>query len=277
MRDSLKEQSADVNGVWQDLRGVKALGVDARSGVQVIARAARILRSLEGESQGLSLSEIAERVGLARSTVHRIVTALEAERFVVYAANRVRVRLGPGLASLAASARRELRVELHPYLQKLSSQVQETVDLAVLDGDRVYFIDQIPAPHRLSAVSSVGASFPIHCTANGKALLATLPDVQVLQTLPRRLERLTPNTITRRDDLLAQLAEVRQTGIAFDREEHTTGIAAIGSVVGDGLGTLAAVTIPMPAQRFYGNEERLAGILRSACEEMTRIIGTQAR
>src|SRR5262249_54534880 len=79
------------------------------------------------------------------------------------------------------------------------------------------------------------------------------------------------------DDLLAQLAEVRRTGIAFDREEHTTGIAAIGSVVGDGLGTLAAVTIPMPAQRFYGNEERLAGILRPACEEMTRIIGTQTR
>src|SRR5262249_16230518 len=148
MRDSVKERSADVNGVWQDLRGVKALGDDARSGVQVIARAARILRSAEGECQGLSLSETAGRVGLARSTVHRIVTALEAERFVVYAANRVRVRLGPGLASLAASARRELRVELHPYLQKLSSQVQETVDLAVLDGDRVYFIDQIPPPHR---------------------------------------------------------------------------------------------------------------------------------
>src|SRR5262245_50113530 len=198
-----------------------------RTGVQVIARAASIMRALEGESLGLSLSELAERVGLARSTVHRIVTALEAERFVAYAANRVRVRLGPGLASLAASARRELRVELHPYLQKLSSQVQETVDLAVLDGDRVYFIDQIPAPHRLSAVSAVGASFPVHCTANGKALLAMLPDDQVLQILPRRLERLTPSTITRRDDLLAQLAEVRRTGIAYDREAHPTGMGAV--------------------------------------------------
>ena len=240
--------------------------------MQVIERAARILHALKGHPDGLSLSQIAEQAGLARSTVHRLVTALEAERFVVAASPNGRVRLGPALASLAVSAGPDLAQEIHPFLTRLSRDLNETVDLAVLEHDHVLFIDQVAARRRLRAVSAVGASFPVHCTANGKALLSALPTDQVVQLLPARLERLTPTTITGRGQLLDELERIRVEGVAFDREEHTPGICAVGAVVRDASGRLAAVTVPLPAQRFYGNEEALVGPIRRTCKEIERVL-----
>ena len=248
--------------------------LDGRSGVQVIERAARILRELaEHPEDGLSLSQIAGRVGLARSTVHRLVSALEAERFVVAASPNGRVKLGPGLASLAVAAAPDLAREIHPYLARLSREVNETVDLGVLQHDHVLFIDQVAAPRRLRAVSAVGAVFPAHAPAPGKALLATLPHEQVVRLLPARLDSLTPNTITDRAALLDELDQVRRDGIAYDREEHTLGICAVGCVVRDASGRVAAISVPLPAQRFYGHEHELGRVLIATCEEITEALG----
>jgi DNA-binding IclR family transcriptional regulator len=246
---------------------------ESRSSVQVIERAARILRALaDHPDDGLSLAQIAERVDLARSTVHRLVTALEAERFVVAASPNGRVKLGPGLASLAVSAAPDLAREIHPFIARLSQEVNETVDLGVLQHDHVLFVDQVAAPRRLRAVSAVGTVFPAHAPANGKALLATLGDDQLLRLLPARLEELTPNTITDRGALLDELARVRREGIAYDREEHTVGICGVGAVVRDGAGRVASISVPLPAQRFYGNEARLSAVLLRTCEEITETL-----
>jgi DNA-binding IclR family transcriptional regulator len=242
-------------------------------GVQVIARAAQILRALDGESNGLSLSQLSERLSLPRSTVHRVVSALAAEGFLVAASPHGRVRLGPELARLALGSRRELRQELRPFLQRLFDDLNETVDCAVLDGDHLRFIDQIAAPHRLRAVSSVGATFPLHCTANGKALLAELAADEVARVLPTRLRRFTPATLTSRAELMAELESVRASRVAFDREEHTTGISAAGIAVRDPFGALAAISVPMPTQRFEGREAEIGAALRRARGEILRALG----
>jgi len=221
---------------------------------------------------GLSLSQIADRIGLARSTVHRLVGALEAERFVIAASPNGRVKLGPGLASLAVAAAPDLVREVHPFLTRLSRELNEAVDLAVLQHDHVLFIDQVAAPRRLQAVSAVGASFPAHCPANGKALLAALTDEQLVQLLPPRLEQLTPHTITDRGALLAELRKVQERGVAFDREEHTIGICGLGALIRDGSGRVASISVPLPAQRFYGNEERLAPVLLATCRVVTEAL-----
>jgi len=173
-----------------------AVGKTERNGVQVIQRAVAILLSLRGEHDGLSLAQIAVRVDLARSTVHRLVAALEQEHFVVAASPKGRFRLGPALASLAMSASRDLALVIHPFLADLSRELNETVDLAVLEHDHVLFIDQVAAARRLRAVSSTGSVFPAYCTANGKALLACLNEEELRHLLPERLEPMTPNTIT---------------------------------------------------------------------------------
>jgi len=255
------------------MMGSEAVSTAERNGVQVIHRAAAILSALRGEPDGLSLSQIAERVGLARSTVHRLVAALEQERYVVAATHSRGFRLGPALATLAWGAAHDVTAVIHPYLVQLSHELNETVDLAVLEHDHVVFVDQVPAAaRRLRAASSVGAVFPVHCTANGKALLARLPDERVEQLLPPKLERLTPRTITTLPVLLLELDGVRRDGFAIDREEHTHGICAVGAALETHGGPLAAVTVPLPAQRFAGNEAHLVAALTRTRDAINEVL-----
>src|ERR671936_68805 len=182
-------------------------------GIQVIERAAEVLRALYGEPRGLSLSQISERVGLPRSTVQRLVSALVRERLLTAASPNGRVRLGPELTRLANS-RRELSEDVRPYMERLYREFDETVVCSVIEGDVQRCIDQIAAPHRLRTEFPVGANLPLYCTANGKALLSTLTDDEIAELLPARLKRLTPSTITSRAKLLTELASIRKAGVA---------------------------------------------------------------
>lgn len=240
------------------------------SNIQVISRAAKILRALREHPKGLSLSQIAKEVNLARSTVQRIVTTLEQEHFVAAASATSGIRLGPEIAMLAAAVHSDLREEIRPFLIQLSNLVNETVDLSVLDNQKVLFVDQIIAAHPLQATSQPGASFPLHCTANGKAILASLPKLEVEKLLPEDLEQYNEKTITNREELLRELEVVRKEGVAFTREEHIHGICAVGAVVFDSRGNLSAVSIPVPSTRFYGNEEKLATALLKTCQSINQ-------
>lgn len=247
----------------------------ATGGIQVIARAAEILRLLQAAPGGLSQAEISERIGLARSTVHRILGALESEGLVASGGPRARFRLGPEIPRLAEAARHALVVDMRPYLEQLSRELHETVDLSVLERDHVTFVDQVVAPRRLRAVSAIGASFPAYSSANGKALLAELDDAALTRILPDHLEPLTANTVRTRTALIGQLAEIRRTGIAVDREEHTEGISAVGAVVHGTWGT-AALSVPMPTQRFTGREDELAAALRDAITHIESVFADSA-
>ncbi len=179
-----------------------------RNGVQVVARVGDVLRALAAAPDGLSLSELALAAGMPKSTVHRLVSALEREEFVTPA--RVgKIHLGRGIARLGAATRDSLRDQIRPFLLRLHQELEETVDLSVRDGANARFIDHIPAPHRLRAVSAVGAAFPLHCTANGKALLAAMPEEELDAVLPARLPAHTPNTIAARKELREELERVR--------------------------------------------------------------------
>jgi len=218
--------------------------------VQVIARAATILRALEDESAGLSLGQIAQRVNLARSTVQRIVAALECEKLVIAATPNGRVRLGPAILRLAASVRSDFTAAARPFLEQLSNELHETVDLSTVKKDHLVFIDQVIGSQRLRTVSAVGETFPLHCTANGKAYLAQLTDLGIEKLIGRSYEVRTPKTLTRLDTLLEDLKTARRLGVAFDREEHTLGICAVGVALRDPLGNAVAISVPVPSQRF---------------------------
>jgi DNA-binding IclR family transcriptional regulator len=229
-----------------------------KSQVQVIARAAAILRALEEQPAGLSLGQIAQRVALARSTVQRIVAALAAEKLLIAASPTGRVRLGPTILRLAASARTDFVAIARPFLVKLSNELGETVDLATIRKDHLIFIDQVIGSQRLRAVSAIGETFPLYCTANGKAYLAQLDEVAVARLIGTSFERRTANTVTRLNDLLKELKVIRKSAVAFDHEEHTPGICAAGVVLRDLLGNDLAISVPVPAQRFYEREKLIA-------------------
>jgi DNA-binding IclR family transcriptional regulator len=244
----------------------------SHTGIQVVARVAHILRALENEPQGLSLSQLAKRVGLPRSSTHRIVSALTTEGLLAAASPNGRVMLGPEIGRLAAG-RREFWRELRPYMERLFYSLGETVDCSVLDGDHARFVDQIAGRHRLRAVSVVGSSFPLHSTANGKAILAELNSDELARLLPGRLKRFTDNTITSPAVLMRELEQIREAGIAFDHEEHSTGISAAGIALRDPSGDFAALTVPMPTQRFVGHEEEVAKALLEVRRDVEATFG----
>jgi DNA-binding IclR family transcriptional regulator len=244
-----------------------------KSQVQVIARAASILRALEDQPAGLSLGQIAQRVNLARSTVQRIVAALEAEKLLIAASPTARVRLGPTILRLATSVQTDFVSIARPFLVKLSNELRETVDLAAAKRDSLVFIDQVIGSHRLRTVSAVGETFPLACTANGKAYLAQLDDAAIEGLIGRTYEARTPKSARTLEQLLEDLKTVRRTGVAFDREEHTLGICAAGVALRDLVGNYVAISVPVPSQRFYDHQgfiaERLLATRRALESHLT--------
>jgi DNA-binding IclR family transcriptional regulator len=235
----------------------------ADGGMQVITRAAAILGALaEPEGGGRSLAQLAAQTGLPKTTVHRICAALEQVGYVHTEAESGRRELGASLLRLAVVGRRDLVSLLEPSLERLSMDLNETVDLAVLDGGNVLFVAQHPAPQRaLMAIARVGAHFPAYTLASGKALLARLSREEVLRRLPRRLEPTLGGRPRTREALLRELAEVRATGLAYEREEMRHGICAVAVAVTDVDGRSASIAVPMPAARFAEAEERVAAEL----------------
>jgi DNA-binding IclR family transcriptional regulator len=241
-------------------------------GVQVIARAASILRVLEERPEGLTLAEIARKVDLARSTVQRIITALAAEDFVIEAQPGRGTRIGPGLARIAASLASNLTELLHAQLVALSEEFGETVDLSILSGGSAVFIDQIPGRQRLVALSAVGQRFPLHCTANGKAMLACYPHKQAAAFVDKSVELHANHPLADRAKLLREIETARRKHLAFDLGEHDPGIGAIGVAVFDSFGCPVAVSIPVPWSRFADRRKDLAKALTRFRHEMGAVV-----
>jgi len=239
----------------------------------VIARAATVLRVVASDGP-VGLAELAREARLPKSSAHRIVRALEREDLLAPEIDG-RIAIGPGWMRLAGRGP-SLEKLVRPCLERLQAELAETVDLSVLDGASARFVDQLPAPRRLRAVSAVGDSFPLHCTANGKALLAAMPEAEAMALLPRRLEALTTQTITRRADLREELERVRAEGVAFDREEHTEGISAVAACVFDGDRAVGAISVPAPTTRFEPSAARYTRRVRAATKAASERISVAA-
>jgi DNA-binding IclR family transcriptional regulator len=240
-----------------------------RQGIQVIARMASLLRALEDRPDGLSLGELARLVELPRSTVQRIVDALNKEGFVIAASNSSGVRLGPALLALATSTRFHIAEIARQSLEDLAKECGETVDLSLIDQDKMVFVDQVAGTHRLTAVSAVGRSFSLHSSANGKAVLAAMSDDEIAKLKRRmRLTAVTPSTITSWDRLEQEIQIIRADGFAYDFEENSQGICAVAAAVRSASGELGAISIPAPTQRFNETKQELSLALLKHCRRL---------
>ncbi len=227
-------------------------------GVQAIARAAAVLRALGPEA--LSLGALARATSLPRSTVQRIVEALATEGFVEVGEGGVRP--GWGLRRLAAAAQSNIAALVRPGLEALFEHTRESVDLSTGHGREVAFLDRIISDQELRVVPIADRPRPLHAMANGKAILACMSDAQVVRLIGGKAARLTAATKTAMPDLLADLASVRQTGFAYDWEEHAPGVCAIGTaIMVEGLPP-HAVSLAVPASRFNAGVETYQSALR---------------
>jgi DNA-binding IclR family transcriptional regulator len=196
---------------------------ERRDGIQVIARVASLLRALSANVEGLSPQEIADQCDIPRPTVYRLAKALATEDFVRLLPNG-RILIGPGLMRVAIANTRDIRNDMRPFLEQLAREIDEHTEEAVLYAGEVLFVDQYVTRRVMRAITNVGTRGPLHCSANGKALLSSLTPQEMEDILPEKLIRLTPNTITDLDVLRAEISEVRRTGLAYDIEEYTIGV-----------------------------------------------------
>ena len=238
---------------------------DGKAGIQVISRAAAILRSLKNESGGLSLGQIAERVDLPRSTVQRIVDALQVEHFVIAAHPERGIRLGPELGALADAARLEVTEILRPYLVDLARRTEETVDLGMLQGRSVVFLDQVGGLHRLRTVSMIGEALPLCGTANGRACLAKMDEAQIRASLSAEHAS---SSLPSLDELMRDIAAIRASNIAVERDQHIDGISTVATAFHDLQGNIYAVSIPTPSPRFRRQEKSLTAQLLHTREQL---------
>ncbi|HBO0349182.1 TPA: IclR family transcriptional regulator [Pseudomonas aeruginosa] len=241
------------------------------SGIQVIARAAAVMRALGSNPQGLSLAAIAQIVDLPRSTVQRIITALEAEFLVEALGPSGGFRLGPALGQLISQTQTDIITLLKPQMLELSEQVRESICVCSLVGDKAYVVDRIVAERELRVVFPIGINAPAYAIASGKALLAALSEESLGQLLQDPLPILTPNTPTIAS-LREQLARIRSGEVAEDHGELIEGLSSFSVILDTYLGRYS-IAIVAPSARVATQREVFQRALLTCKQNIEKAIG----
>ena len=253
-----------------------AQGASGSGPVQSVDRAVAILEILARDGEA-GVTEVARELDVHKSTASRLLAALDRRELVTQDAARGKFRLGVGIVRLAgaASARLDVVQESRPVCRALAQEVGETVNLAILSGRDVLYLDQAAGPAALSPHNWAGQRIPLHATSDGKVLLAYLPEAERAEHLAPPLARFTARTITDIARFSGLLAEVRQRGFATAAEELEAGLTAIAAPVRDAEGrVIASVSASGPSFRIpAGRIPALAISVRRAAAEISRRLG----
>jgi IclR family transcriptional regulator, acetate operon repressor len=245
--------------------------------VQVIDRALATL-SVIADSDGVTLTELAQQAGLAPSTAHRILASLEAHRFVAHDSERGLWVIGVGAFEVGTSFVRNRRLAGIGRLKmhEMMEETGETINLAVEDDGEVIFISQIESHGALRAFFRAGSRAHMHASGVGKALLAQKPDEHIRAILHRRgLTRFTDHTLVTAADLFQDIAEIRERGWAVDNEERTLGMRCVAAPIFNEYGeAIAGVSLSGPTVRVTPERAaELGPLVKRAAASITASIG----
>jgi len=218
-----------------------------------VASAVALLKAFSEDEVELGISALAKRLGVAKSTAHRLAATLVAEGLLEQDRNSGKYRLGIALFRLGALVRQRMDVssEAKPFLYALRETTNESVHLAILDGAEIMYVYNLESTQAIRMRSDIGVRKPAYCTAEGQAILAFQPaeviDAVIAEGLPPR----TPQTITEPGRLREAFADIRRRGCAIEDEESEIGMRAVAAPIRDDSGTvIAAVGVAGPATRL---------------------------
>jgi DNA-binding IclR family transcriptional regulator len=237
--------------------------------VRSVANALEILLMLR-DQESIGVTEAGRRLGVARSTAHRLLSMLEHYGFVSRDPVARKYRFGPALVGLGLAAAHglDIRRRARPHMERLAAEVEETVTLMILEGADVRFVDCVESPRSIRVGARIGLSRPAHCTSGGKAILARLSHDELEELYPSEsLPRLTEHSLTRRSDLLSALAEVRSNGYGTNLGESDLELVGVGVAIANVVGSpRAALGVSAPAGRMTAEriEEIAAASTRAA-------------
>jgi IclR family acetate operon transcriptional repressor len=251
--------------------------VERKPGVQSLDRAFALLEELADAGGSTGISQLASATGLPLPTIHRIMRSLAAGGYVRQDPHR-RYALGPRLVRLGQSAGRLLGDWALPYLSRLVDQVGETANLAILEGDAVVYVAQVPSPHAMRMFTEVGRRVLPHSTGVGKALLSALPDEQVRAIVARTgMPAATEHTLTTPEALLAELAIVRARGYAVDDGEQELGVRCVAVPMAGPVPGNSAISVSGPSSRVTAARvEHIAPLLMAATAELVADLAVSA-
>jgi IclR family acetate operon transcriptional repressor len=241
-----------------------------------VANAARVLKSFTASEREWGVSDLARRLGVAKSTAHRLLTTLTDEGLLEQDPETGRYRLGLAVFDLAAAMPSlDLHEAVLAPMTALRNRTGETVQVAVLDRREVVYIERLDSPNTLRLFLEVGRRNSAHCTGCGKALLAFSPPELVDRLLDGwRLTRRTPHTITTVAALRAELRETRQRGYACNRHESEMGVVSVAAPIRDLSGrVVAAISVAGPATRLEPGELEFAQATMEAAASISRRLG----
>ncbi len=249
-----------------------------RSKVQSVERCLDILECLADAENGIGILELSHRVSLHPSTVHRLLSTLLTRGYVRQDRRNGCYALGARTLALAQSfyAQHDLRRDAHPFLERLMQETGETANLIILDDDQAVYIDQAASPHLVRMFASIGRRVPLHSTGCGKILLAFLEPSERSRILRARgLAPITRYTLTSREELDRELAEIRRRGYAVDDRENDEDVRCIAGPVRDHAGAVvAALSISGPCNRI--TKERIPELSRhvvSISAQISTVLG----
>jgi IclR family acetate operon transcriptional repressor len=254
-------------------------GVSRASTLGSVANAARVLKSFTTSDREWGVSDLARRLGIAKSTAHRLLATLTDEGLLEQDPDTGRYRLGLAVFDLAAAVQ---SVDLHeaalPTMTNLRNRTGETVQVAVLDGREVVYVERLDSPNTLRLFLEVGRRNWAHCTGCGKALLAFSPQQVVDRLLAGwELPAKTSQTITDVDILRRELEESRRRGYAWNRHESEIGVVSVAAPIRGATGrTEAAISVAGPTERIGDHEREVAQATMEAAATISRRLGHRA-
>lgn len=242
-----------------------------------VANSIRLTKAFSENEYEMGISALAARLGLAKSTVHRLATTLVEYDILEQNRETGKYRLGLALFELGTLVRRKMDVmsEAQAQIHALADLSGETVQLAILDHLSVLYIRIRESRQAVRMSTGLGSRAPAHCTSVGKALLAYQPPEVIQQVIDNGLRRYTPNTITEGPRLLEELASVRQKGYAIDDEEIESGLRCVAAPIRDHSGrVVAAISVAAPVQRMTKkNLQTTVPSVAAAAEAISRRLG----
>jgi IclR family transcriptional regulator, KDG regulon repressor len=243
--------------------------------VRSVERALDILLCFSREEPTRSLTQIAESVHMSKTTVHRLLTTLENKRFITRDKTTSLYRLGFCFIEMASLVLQDVELHrwAHPYLQQLSEQYGETVDLSILDGSHVIYLEVIESPRRVKLAAAIGQRLPASFTASGKAMLAYLPEDQVRKIISENTKNYSDNGSVSIPEMLAELKTTAERGYAIAEEEYEKDINAVAAPILDmNNNPIASIAIVGPSFRL--SKDRLPEMGESV-RKMTKVISKE--
>lgn len=247
--------------------------------IQSVDRSLQILELLKEKPEGMGITELANKLDVAKSTIHRLVSTLESHQYIQRSADQTSYRLGLKFIEMYHVVVDELNIleVARNVLEELSERTSKIAHLVMIEEDhQVIYLDKVETQSTIRIYSRTGRKAPLHCTGVGKAILAYSSDEKLNDFLStKELFKLTDRTITDATEFQNELEKVRQNGFAIDDEEHEEGIRCIAVPIFDHLGS-ATYAISITGTVPQMSEERLAEylpILKQAGKEISRRLG----